>query len=84
MNLAISYQRIRDLAVSVEALTPTTRLKEVASLFLSQQYQSLLCLPVVSENRVAGTISRYTIMRIFLQSYGREIYGERPGPRFYE
>lgn len=78
MNQAVSYQRVRDLAVPTEALTPGTRLKDVASLFLSEQYQSLLCLPVVSEGRVAGTISRYTIMRIFLQSYGREIYGDRP------
>ncbi|MDO6748211.1 sensor histidine kinase [Gilvimarinus sp. 1_MG-2023] len=33
---------------------------------------------MVTAGQVAGTISRYAIMRIFLQSYGREIYGSRP------
>ncbi|MDO3383363.1 ATP-binding protein [Gilvimarinus algae] len=82
MNIAVSCQRVRELAVSVEPLTPTTKINDVADLFLSERYRELLCLPVVENGKVAGTISRYAIMKIFLQSYGREIFGARPVANF--
>lgn len=82
MQTARSRDLLSDLAIDVAPLSPETRVSEVADLFLSEQYNNLLCLPVVEQGRVLGTISRYAIIRIFLQPFGREIFGPRPVARF--
>lgn len=78
MNVAVAREQISDLIISIEALHPTARIADVASLFLSDTCREFLCLPVTENNIVVGTISRYTVMRIFLQPYGRELFGPRP------
>ncbi len=82
MSAILSPERVGDLAVDVSPLGPDTTLNEVADRFLSEECRDLLSLPVVSDGRVLGTLSRYRIMRIFLQSFGREIYGKRPAWQF--
>lgn len=82
MNLALVRHRVAELNITVDPITPRTTIRQVADLFLSERYQQLLCLPIVEDHRVVGTISRYDIMKIFLQPYGREIFGARPAVNF--
>ncbi len=82
MNLALIRHRVGELNITVDPITPRTTIRQVADLFLSERYQQLLCLPIVEDDRVVGTISRYDIMKIFLQPYGREIFGSRPAVNF--
>lgn len=78
MNIAVAREQISDLVIHVEPLTADARIADVANLFLSDTCRELLCLPVVENQKVLGTISRYAVMRIFLQPYGRELFGPRP------
>ncbi|HEY7884959.1 MAG TPA: ATP-binding protein [Cellvibrionaceae bacterium] len=82
MNVAIVSHRVGELMMSVEPLTPESSVRQVADLFLSAEHRQLLCLPIVDGECVVGTISRYAIMKIFLQPYGREIFGTRPAVNF--
>lgn len=82
MNLALIRHRVGELNITVEPLTANTTIRQVADLFLSEHYQQLLCLPIVEGEQVIGTISRYDIMKIFLQPYGREVFGSRPAANF--
>jgi len=77
MNIAVSNEQVGDLLVSVSPLSLATSIAEVANLFLSDTHRELLCLPVVDNDLVVGTISRYAIMRIFLKPFGREVHGPR-------
>src|SRR5690606_7678214 len=59
-------------------LTPATTIAEAAQIFGADENRELLCLPVVEDHRVVGTLSRASLMKIFLQPYGRELFGPRP------
>ncbi|WP_202987619.1 sensor histidine kinase [Cellvibrio polysaccharolyticus] len=69
---------ISDLLLPIAGVSPDTQIKDVADGFLTDAWRHLLCLPVVENNQVIGTISRYAIMRIFVQKFGREVFGTRP------
>lgn len=69
---------IRDLLLPIAGVSPDTQINDVADGFLTDAWRHLLCLPVVENNQVIGTISRYAIMRIFVQKFGREVFGTRP------
>ncbi|OBS10313.1 sensor histidine kinase [Acidihalobacter prosperus] len=70
---------IAGLSASIEAIPPELAISEVSNLFLSDALQDILSLPVVLEDgRIAGSISRYQLMRIFFRPYGRELFGKRP------
>ncbi len=69
---------ITPLTLSIPALTPTQSLNEVAELFLLADYKIFLSLPVVSNNKPVGMISRYQLMDIYLKIYGRDVYGKQP------
>jgi CBS domain-containing protein len=58
---------------------PDTCVIDVAQLFLDADYAGLLSLPIVAaDGAPVGMISRYELMRVFLQPYGRELFGRRP------
>lgn len=69
---------ISDLLLPIAGVSPDTQIKDVADGFFTDAWRHLLCLPVVENNQVIGTISRYAIMRIFVQKFGREVFGTRP------
>lgn len=71
-------EKISDLLLPIAGVSPETQINTIADGFLSGDWQHLLCLPVVAEGRVIGTISRYAMMRIFVQKFGREVFGARP------
>jgi len=67
------------LLLATEALRPETCVLDVAQRFLEPRHAGLLSLPVVApDGRPLGMVSRYELMRVFLQPYGRELYGRRP------
>jgi two-component system, NtrC family, sensor kinase len=78
----MSHLPLASLAISVHPLTPSIPVATVADLFLSDRCRDLLCLPVVRDGCLVGTISRYTVMRIFLHHFGRELYGQKPVEKF--
>ncbi|MFN3712076.1 MAG: ATP-binding protein [Alcanivoracaceae bacterium] len=80
--LIMTSTPLAKLAIPIHPLTPGITVSKVADLFLSDLCRDLLCLPVVRDSKVVGTISRYTVMRIFLHHYGRELYGQRPLEKF--
>jgi two-component system, NtrC family, sensor kinase len=61
-----------------DSLRPDMPVDSVAEAMLDNRYSGLLSLPVVLEGRPLGAISRYQLMRIYLQRFGRELYGHRP------
>lgn len=69
---------IARLRLEVAALPPTTTVDQAAELFLSADNARMLCLPVVENGAVLGTISRHTLNGIFLRRFGRELYGGKP------
>lgn len=69
---------IAALRLEVAALAPTTTVDEAAELFLLPQVSRMLCLPVVDQGRVVGTVSRHALNAIFLRRFGRELHGTRP------
>src|SRR5690606_29838810 len=78
MNIAVRREQIIDLAIPAKPLTPATSIAEAAQIFGADENRELLCLPVVEDHRVVGTLSRASLMKIFLQPYGRELFGPRP------
>jgi len=67
------------LLLATEPLRPETCVLDAAQRFLETRHAGLLSLPVVApDGRPVGMISRYELMRVFLQPYGRELYGRRP------
>lgn len=67
------------LLLATDAVLPGTSVLDVARELLDPRHAGLLSLPVVSaEGRPLGMISRYELMRVFLQPFGRELFGRRP------
>ena len=67
------------LRLPTPPVPPDTCVIDVAQLFLDAEYAGLLSLPIVAVDGVpVGMISRYELMRVFLQPYGRELFGRRP------
>jgi signal transduction histidine kinase len=66
------------LCVKVEPVAPDTHVADVGNRLLESRHDGLLSLPVVEGGRPVGSISRYDLMRVFLQPYGREVFGRRP------
>jgi len=62
---------------TVQPITPTTTVVEVADIIQRADYAGLLCLPVVDRGQPVGTVSRNQLTDIFMLRFGRELYGNR-------
>ncbi len=69
--------RVSSLLIPISPITLQHTISEVGDLFLLDSYNQLLSLPIVDKGRAVGVISRYELMKIFLQRYGRELYGNQ-------
>lgn len=69
---------IAELRLDVVALAPDTAIDAAADVFLAADHARMLCLPIVDDGRVLGTVSRHTLNGIFLRRFGRELYGSKP------
>lgn len=73
---------ISSLTLSIPPITPQHTVNEVAELFMSAAYQKLLSLPIVVDNKPVGIITRQKMMEIFIQVFGRDLYGKKPIEHF--
>ena len=54
-------------------------ISDVADRLLTAEHKTFLSLPVVdTEARPLGLVSRYTLQDIFMQRFGRDLWGRRP------
>lgn len=70
-------KNISELCVSVEPLKPHFRVVDVGDIFLDQNYNRFLSLPVVRDGRPVGTISRTRVQQVFMSRFGRELHGNK-------
>jgi signal transduction histidine kinase len=70
-------KNISELCVSVEPLKPHFRVVDVGDIFLDQNYNRVLSLPVVRDGRPVGTISRTRVQQVFMSRFGRELHGNK-------
>lgn len=69
---------LAQLLRAVLPLPVDTRISEVAECFLQAAHSSLLSLPLVDdEGRPAGLVSRYALQNIFMQRFGRDLWGHK-------
>ncbi|MDX1803389.1 MAG: ATP-binding protein [Alcanivorax sp.] len=69
---------IGDLVIEVPGVDPQTRVLQVGDLFLESTYEPLLSLPLVSDGKVVGIISRYSMMQVLFRPFGRDLYARQP------
>lgn len=69
--------QVSSLLIPISPITLQHTISEVGDLFLLDTYNQLLSLPIVDNGKAVGVISRYELMKIFLQRYGRELYGNQ-------
>lgn len=73
-----TLNNILSLAKRITPIHPETPVEKVAGLFLDEQYSQVLTIPVVKNNIVIGSISRYDFMEVYLKLFGRELYENKP------
>jgi signal transduction histidine kinase len=67
------------LLKAVEPLAPDMSISDVADRLLTQEHKAFLSLPVVDEQGLPlGLVSRYALQDIFMQRFGRDLWGRRP------
>ena len=70
---------LAQLLRAVQPLPVNTSISEVAECFLQAVHSSFLSLPLVDEDgRPAGLVSRYALQNIFMQRFGRDLWGNKP------
>ncbi len=67
------------LLKTVEPLAPEMSISDVADRLLTPEHKAFLSLPVVdAQGKPLGLVSRYTLQDIFMQRFGRDLWGRRP------
>ncbi|WP_256672538.1 MULTISPECIES: ATP-binding protein [unclassified Pseudomonas] len=67
------------LLKTVEPLAPDMSISDVADRLLTPEHKAFLSLPVVdAQGKPLGLVSRYTLQDIFMQRFGRDLWGRRP------
>src|SRR3990167_6509665 len=70
---------LTQLLRAVQPLSANTRISEVAECFLQASHSRFLSLPLVDEDgQPCGLISRYALQNIFMQRFGRDLWGSKP------
>ncbi|AQZ94569.1 ATP-binding protein [Halopseudomonas phragmitis] len=71
-----SQTTLAGLRKAVEPLSASLTINDVADRLLESGYKGFLSLPVVDErNRPLGLVSRYRLQDIFMQRFGRDLWG---------
>lgn len=70
---------LTQLLRAVQPLSANTPISEVAECFLQASHSRFLSLPLVDEDgQPCGLISRYALQNIFMQRFGRDLWGNKP------
>lgn len=73
-----SIQSLAALIKPVGSLSPEMTISDVADQLLQPSHKAFLSLPVVNrQGRPLGLISRYRLQDIFMQRFGRDLWGKR-------
>lgn len=75
------HNDIAPLLLNVAPISPATTVDQAADLFLEPQYERMLSIAVVDDDRAVGVVSRFQLNQIFLRRYGRELHGRHPVAR---
>lgn len=75
---ALPADDVAALCMAVTPLRPEMTIDAAAERLLASENAGLLCLPVVRDEVVIGTLSRHALNGVFLRRFGRELYGSRP------
>ncbi|MFA5677337.1 MAG: ATP-binding protein [Pseudomonas sp.] len=74
-----SQHTLASLLKSVEPLHARLTVNDVAERLLQPDFKGFLSLPVVDDdNRPLGLVSRYRLQDIFMQRFGRDLWGGHP------
>lgn len=57
---------------------------QVADAFLHPEFEHVLSIAVIQEQRPVGIITRHRLNQMFLKRFGRELYGQRPVSDFMD
>lgn len=69
---------LAQLLRAVQPLSINTSINEVADCFLQSLHSGFLSLPLVNEfGQPAGLVSRYALQNIFMQRFGRDLWGAK-------
>ncbi|NHN77337.1 CBS domain-containing protein [Azotobacter chroococcum] len=75
----MSSSALAPLLRPVVALPATMSISDVADRLLTAEHKAFLSLPVVGDaGRPLGLVSRYRLQDIFMQRFGRDLWGRRP------
>jgi len=75
----MSSSALAPLLRPVVALPATMSISDVADRLLTAEHKAFLSLPVVDDaGRPLGLVSRYRLQDIFMQRFGRDLWGRRP------
>ena len=69
---------VYSLAIYIPPFAPTDTINYVADQFLKADYELVLSVPVVADEKPVGIISRYQLNDIFMKKFGRDLFGARP------
>jgi len=73
-----AIQSLTALLKLVEPLSPEMTISDVADQLLLPDFKAFLSLPVVDkQQRPLGLVSRYRLQDIFMQRFGRDLWGKR-------
>lgn len=74
-----SPSTLASLLKTVEPLHTTLTINDVADRLLQPDFKGFLSLPVVDDlGHPLGLVSRYRLQDIFMQRFGRDLWGDRP------
>lgn len=81
-SAATTLGTVLALRRTVEPVSIDTSVSAAAEQMLLAGYAEMLCLPIISDGKPVGVISRHRFNEIFMTRFGREIYGRKPVERF--
>lgn len=75
----MTTRALHELLRQVAPLAPELSISDVADRFLDAEHRAFLSLPVVDEAGLPlGLVSRNSLQDIFMQRFGRDLWGRRP------
>lgn len=75
----MTTRALHELLRQVAPLAPELSISDVAERFLDAEHRSFLSLPVVdAAGMPLGLVSRNGLQDIFMQRFGRDLWGRRP------
>lgn len=83
MSQANIHGDVASLVIPLRPISSSLPMRDVAELFLRQEYADVLSLPIVDDGRPVGMMSRYRFMDVYLNKrFGPALYARDPVAKF--